>query len=92
MDRRISRGNTRLTCHSRSSPHLKQGPHRRSEATFETRQVWAIRVRLERTESHRDLALFDIAIDSTLRGCDLMRMKAVDVVASGQIKERASVL
>ncbi|MCR9086187.1 MAG: tyrosine-type recombinase/integrase [Rhodobacteraceae bacterium] len=56
------------------------------------KHVWAIRVRLELAENHRDLASFNMAIDSKLRGCDLMRMKVVDVLASGQIKERASVL
>ena len=56
------------------------------------KHVWAIRVRLERSENHRDLALFNMAIDSKLRGCDLVRMEVVDVMASGQIKERAPVM
>jgi len=56
------------------------------------KHVWAIRVRLELAENHRDLALFNLAIDSKLRGCDLVKMKVVDVMVSGQIKERASVL
>jgi len=56
------------------------------------KHVWAIRVRLELAANHRDLALFNLAIDSKLRGCDLVKMKVVDVMASGQIKERASVL
>jgi hypothetical protein len=56
------------------------------------KHVWAIRVRLELAENHRDLALFNLAIDSKLRGCDLVRMKVIDVMSSGQIKERASVL
>ena len=56
------------------------------------KHVWAIRVRLELAERHRDLALFNMAIDSKLRGCDLVQMKVADVMASGQIKERASVL
>lgn len=55
------------------------------------KHVWAIRVRLELAENHRDLALFNLAIDSKLRGCDLVKMQVVDVMASGQIKERASV-
>lgn len=59
---------------------------------LEPKHVWAIRVRLELAENHRDLALFNMAIDSKLRGCDLVKMKVVDVMASGQIKERASVL
>lgn len=56
------------------------------------KHVWAIRVRLELAENHRDLALFNMAIDSKLRGCDLVRMKIADVMASGQVKDRASVL
>lgn len=56
------------------------------------KHVWAIRVRLELAESHRDLALFNLAIDNKLRGCDLVRMKVADVMAAGQIKDRASAL
>jgi len=56
------------------------------------KQVWAIRLRLELAQNHRDLALFNMAIASKPRGCDLVRMKVVDVMASGQIKERAPVL
>ena len=54
------------------------------------KHVWAIRVRLELVENHRDLAVFNLAIDSRLRGCDLAKMKVVDVMVSGQIKEWAS--
>ena len=56
------------------------------------KHVWATRVRIELTENHRDLALFNMAINSKLRGCDLVRIKVVDVMASPQIKERSSVL
>ncbi|WP_069299082.1 tyrosine-type recombinase/integrase [Neptunicoccus sediminis] len=56
------------------------------------KHVWAIRVRLELAENYRDLAFFNPAIDSKLHGCDLVKMKVVDVMASGQIMERASVL
>ena len=50
------------------------------------KHVWAIRVRLELAENHRDLALFNLAIDSKLRGCDLVKMKVVDVMASARSK------
>ena len=56
------------------------------------KHVWAIRVRLEIAENHRDLALFNTAIDSKLRGCDLVVLKVADVYAAGQVKERTSVL
>lgn len=52
---------------------------------------WSIRVRLEMAENKRDLALFNIAVDSKLRGCDLVCLKARDVFAAGRVKERASV-
>ncbi|UWQ32384.1 tyrosine-type recombinase/integrase [Leisingera sp. M527] len=51
-----------------------------------------IRVRLEIAGNHRDLALFNLAIDSKLRGCDLVKLKVADVYASGQVKERASIV
>lgn len=59
---------------------------------LEPEHVWAIRVRLELAENHRDLALFNLAIDKMLHGCDLVKMKVIDAMASGQIKECASVL
>ena len=44
------------------------------------KHVWAIRVRLELSGNLRDLALFNLAIDSKLRGCDLVRLKVSDLV------------
>ena len=56
------------------------------------KHVWTIRVRLELAENHRDLALFNLAIDSKLRGCDLVSLKVSDVYAAGQVTERASII
>lgn len=50
-----------------------------------------IRVRLEIAGHTRDLALFNLAIDSKLRGCDLVKLLVADVYAAGQVKERASI-
>lgn len=55
------------------------------------KHVWAIRIRLEIVDNHRDLALFNLAIDSKLRGCDLVKLKVVDVFVAGQVKERTSI-
>ena len=55
------------------------------------KHVWAIRVRLEIAEKHRDLALFNLAIDSKLRGCDLVKLRVADVFVAGQVKERTSI-
>lgn len=55
------------------------------------KHVWSIRVRLEMAGSKRDLALFNMAIDSKLRGCDLVCLKVRDVFAANRVKERASI-
>ncbi len=55
------------------------------------KHVWAIRVGLELADRTRDLALFNLAIDSKLRGCDLVRLRVADVYAAGQMKERVSI-
>ncbi len=59
---------------------------------LEPKHVWSIRVRLELSESHRDLALFNAAVDSKLRGCDLVRLKVEDVYAAGYVKDRTSII
>ena len=56
------------------------------------RQVWAIRARLEIEDNLRDLALFNLAIDSKLRGCDLVRMKVADIVIGDSVRDRASII
>lgn len=55
------------------------------------KHVWSIRVRLDMADNLRDLALFNMAVDSKLRGCDLVCLKVRDVFAAGKVKERASV-
>ncbi len=56
------------------------------------KHVWAIRVRLEVAQNYRDLAPFNMAVDSKLRGCDLVRLKVEEVYAAGFVKVRASIV
>lgn len=56
------------------------------------RDIWAIRFFLDEHRRLRDRALFDLAIDSKLRGCDVVKMKIGDVVAGGGIRNRATVI
>lgn len=56
------------------------------------RHVWSIRVRLEMASNARDVALFNMAVDSKLRGCDLVCLRVRDVFAAGRVKERASMI
>jgi integrase len=56
------------------------------------RQIWAIRFHLDREHRLRDRALFDLAIDSKLRGCDLVKIKIGDLVTGGELRTRAMVI
>jgi len=55
-------------------------------------QVWAIRVRLQLADHKRDLAMFNLALDSKLRGCDLMGLKVSDIQTGDDIRSRAKVI
>lgn len=56
------------------------------------KEVWSIRARLELRRRVRDLALFNLAIDSKLRGCDLVRLRVEDVWAGGEAKSRGIIV
>jgi integrase len=56
------------------------------------KQVWAIRARLELANNLRDFALFNVAIDSKLRGCDLVRLKVGCLVSASEAGTRTSVV
>jgi|CXWL01.1.fsa_nt_gi integrase len=56
------------------------------------KEVWAIRIRLQLARKTRELALFNLAIDSKLRGCDLVRLRVEDVAAAGEVKSRAIII
>lgn len=56
------------------------------------KDIWAIRVRLQLAGRLRDLALFNLAIDSKLRACDLVRIRVHDVCHAGRVASRAIVM
>ncbi len=56
------------------------------------RDIWAIRFYLDENKRLRDRALFDLAIDSKLRGCDLVKIKIDDIVSRGSIRSRSTVI
>lgn len=62
------------------------------KAPLQPKEVWAIRVRLQLAGRVRDLALFNLAIDSKLRGCDLVALRVVDVAQMGEPRPRAGVV
>ncbi len=56
------------------------------------KQIWTIRHSLKIEERSRDLALFNLAIDSKLRACDLLSLRVSDVSSDGQVNRRATIL
>jgi integrase len=55
------------------------------------KHVWSIRTKLQIEGRARDLAMFNLAIDSKLRGCDVVAIRIEDVAASGYTADRATV-
>ena len=56
------------------------------------KEIWAIRIRLQLAKQTRKLALFNLAIDSKLRGCDLVALRWLDVTHGAQIAPRAVIM
>ena len=63
-----------------------------AKRALKPQQIWAIRFWLDRERRMRDRAMFDLAIDSKLRGCDLVKMRIGDIVSGGRIRNRAIVI
>jgi integrase len=59
---------------------------------LQPKHVWSIRVRLEIARMWRDLVLFNLAIDSKLRACDLVKLRIDDVCSGAMVRDRATVV
>lgn len=73
-------------------PALEQGTYSWPEAPAIAEAGRSIRVRLEMSASARDLALFNLAIDSKLRASDLVRLKLEDVCSGRVVRDRGVVI
>jgi integrase len=62
------------------------------KAPLKLKEIWAIRVRLQLANRCRELALFNLAIDSKLRACDLVKLRVRDVCHGSGMASRAIVL
>ena len=63
-----------------------------AKRALKPRQIWAIRFFLDQHGRVQDRALFDLAIDSKLRGCDLVKIRISDIVCDRKIRTRATVV
>ena len=79
-----------------SNPHThapwNKGKLVGQKAPFKPQEVWAIRVRLQMEHRARELALFDLGIDSKLRACDLVKLRVRDICHGDRVASRAIVL
>jgi len=62
------------------------------KSPLKLKEIWAIRIRLQLSSRIRDLALFNLAIDSKLRSCDLVKIRVMDVTHGGSVSKRAIVM
>jgi hypothetical protein len=62
------------------------------KAPLKLKEIWAIRVRLQLSTQIRDLAMFNLAIDSKLRACDLTKLLVRDVCHGDRVAPRATVM
>src|ERR1700680_1005724 len=62
-----------------------------AKAPLRPKHVWSIRTKLQIEGRTRDLAMFNLAIDSKLRGCDVVAIRVEDVAAAGYTADRAAV-
>ena len=62
------------------------------KSPLKLKEIWAIRIRLQLANRLRDLALFNLAIDSKLRGCDLVRLRVCDVAQGDRVASRAIIM
>jgi len=77
---------------SKGRPAWNAGKQVGAKRALKVKQIWLIRFFLDREQRMRDRALFDLAIDSKLRGCDLVKMKIGSLVAGSAIRARSMVI
>jgi integrase len=79
-----------------ASPAPKRVPWNKGKLTgakppLRPKHVWSIRTMLQIEGRTRDLAMFNLAIDSKLRGCDVVAIRVADIAAGGYTADRATV-
>jgi integrase len=59
---------------------------------LQPKNVWSIRVRLELSGAIRELVLFNLAIDSKLRACDVVKLRVEDLWSGSSIRDKATII
>lgn len=80
-----------------AEPVLRHSPWNKGKivgqkAPFKLKEIWAIRIRPQLADRQRELALFNLGIDSKLRACDLVTLRVRDVRHGERVATRAIVM
>jgi integrase len=78
--------------HASGTKTCSTGRFTGQKRALKPREVWSIRIRLEIADKKRELALFNLAIDSKLRACDLVALRVEDVCIGGRVRDRAIIV
>ncbi len=62
------------------------------KSPLKLKEIWEIRIRLQMAKNTRELALFNLAIDSKLRDCDLVKLRISDVAQSNRVSSLAIII
>ncbi len=81
-----------LTYYSQGNVPWNKGKLVGQKPPLKLKEVWAIRIRLQIAKNIRELALFNLAIDSKLRGCDLVNIQVKDIAHGDRVAKRAIIL
>lgn len=71
---------------------LNKGKFTGQKPPLKLKEIWAIRIRLQLSAPTRDLAIFNLAIDSKLRACDLTKLRVRDICHRQHVTSRATVM
>ena len=79
-----------------SNDRRRAATHRTKDASLvrnvKSKDIWSIRIGLQLEHRARNLAFFNLAIDSKLRGCDLVRLRVDDVSVGGRVRDHATIV
>ncbi len=78
--------------HIESGKPWNKGKLTGQKPPLKLKEIWAIRIRLQISRQIRDLALFNLAIDSKLRSCDLVKIQVRDIAHGATVSRRAMVM
>ena len=84
-----------MLCLTHDKPHRtpwNKGKLTGQKPPLKLHEVWAIRIRLQIANKKRDLTLFNLALDSKLRSCDLINLKVIDIAHGSHIAKRSIVM